>query len=322
MIMISRISILLFTISLLALACVENTISIRIHPDGQSYFKFHSYGDSLDIFNDDFIHPSGSMILTSSRGLGEDDNWIHTTEVILNDSVHIFTYDEDPSLGYKYNTRVSTSFFKTEYEFRLTFSGRMIKLEYPRLYSAMTSEELDSLYWAPETFTILMKKGLDDLSSKLLIENDLIFNDRLVNHIRNSFERIEDREILNRIKKNKATLLSELLQPFKVNDSLPIILAQAMQPHEDRLRKTIDLHDDTFIIKLLMPGQPHYTNANDIRKDTLIWNFGIDSLLHTDHNLMAKSVIYDFAPLQKLVIFISIILFLFMFFLMRRGLLW
>ena len=321
MIMIPRISILLFTISLLSLACVENIISIRIHPDGQSYFKFHSYGDSLDIFNDDFIHPSGPMILTYSRGLGEDDNWMHTTEVILNDSAHIFTYDEDPSLGYKYKTSISTSFFKTEYEFRLTFSGRMIKLQYPRLYSAMTSEKLDSLEWATEAFTILMKKGLDDLSSQSLIKNDLIFNDRLVNHIRNSFERIEGREILDRFQNDKATLLSELLRPFKVNASLPIMLAKAMQPHEDRLRKTIDLNDDTFIIKLLMPGQSHHTNANDIRNDTLIWDFGIDSLLHADHNLMAKSVIYDFAPLKKLII-ISIILLLFMFFLIKIGLLW
>ena len=318
--MISRISILLFAISLLSLACVENIISIKIHPDGQSYLKFHSYGDSLDIFNDDFIHPSRPMILMSSRGLGEDDNWTHTTEVMLNDSIHGFTFDEDPSLGYKYNTNVSTSFFKTEYEFRLTFSGRMIKLEYPRLYSAITSEKLDSLEWAPEAFTVLMKKGLDDLSRESLIENDLIFNDRLVNHVRNSFERIEGREVLNHIQKSKATLLSELLRPFKVNDSLTIMLANAMQPHEDRLRKTIDLHDDTFIIKLLMPGQPYHTNANEIRNDTLIWDFGIDSLLHTDHSLIAKSVIYDFTPLQKLVIFISIILFLFMFFFMRRGL--
>ena len=29
-------------------SCVENRIFIQIHPDGQSYFKFESHGDSTD----------------------------------------------------------------------------------------------------------------------------------------------------------------------------------------------------------------------------------------------------------------------------------
>ena len=36
-----------------------------------------------------------------------------------------------------------------------------------------------------------------------------------------------------------------------------------------------------------MPGQPLNTNATEIINDTLIWNFGIDSLLDGDYTLQA-----------------------------------
>jgi hypothetical protein len=68
-----------------------------------------------------------------------------------------------------------------------------------------------------------------------------------------------------------------------------------------------------------MPGQPFHTNATEINKDTLVWNFGIDSLLKNDYELMARSITYDFEPLQKLILGITIFLLL-MFFIIRMAL--
>ena len=85
----------LFTLSLivplLLPGCVENIISISIHPDGNSYIKFHSRGDSLDIFDNDFTHPIKTLYNRPQRELKQEssNNWFKTTEVFLEDSVHI-----------------------------------------------------------------------------------------------------------------------------------------------------------------------------------------------------------------------------------------
>ena len=70
---------------------------------------------------------------------------------------------------------------------------------------------------------------------------------------------------------------------------------------------------------MLMPGQPFLTNATGINKDTLVWDFGIDSLLHNDYEIRAKSIVYEFEQLQKLILKITILL-LFVFIIMRIAL--
>ena len=313
----------LFTLSLiiplLLPGCVENIISISIHPDGKSYFKFHSRGDSLDIFDNDFTHPTKTLYNRPQRELKEEslNNWFQTTEVFLDDSMHIFQIAGTPSLGYRYDNHILVSFFKKEYDFRMVFDGRKVKSEYPNLFfTMMNAQSLDSAGWAPEAFTILMKKGLEDLREDGIIENDYIYNERLVNHVKNTFAKLEDEDVMGFIRGNKETMISELLKPFKLDQELPKILSDAMEPHEEDLKGTLKLFDDRFTVKLLMPGQPLNTNATEIINDTLIWNFGIDSLLDEGYTLQANSIIYNFLPFQKLILTI-ITLLLFMFLLVR-----
>ena len=314
----------LFTLSLiiplLLPGCVENIISISIHPDGKSYFKFHSRGDSLDIFDNDFTHPTKTLYNRPQRELKEEslNNWFQTTEVFLDDSMHIFQIAGTPSLGYRYDNHILVSFFKKEYDFRMVFDGRKVKSEYPNLFfTMMNAQSLDSAGWAPEAFTILMKKGLEDLREDGIIENDYIYNERLVNHVKNTFAKLEDEDVMEFIRGNKETMISELLKPFKIDQEFPKILSDAMEPHEENLKGTLKLFDDRFTVKLLMPGQPLNTNATEIINDTLIWNFGIDSLLNEDYTLQANSIIYNFLPFQKLILTI-ITLLLFIFLLIRK----
>ena len=313
----------LFTLSLivplLSPGCVENIISISIHPDGKSYFKFHSRGDSLDIFDNDFTHPIKTLHNRPQRELKEENSnsWFQTTEVFLDDSLHIFQTAGKPSLGYKYESHVLVSFFKKEFDFRMVFDGRKTKSEYPNLFfTIINSQSLDSAGWAPEAFTTLMKKGLEDLRGDAIIEDDRMYNDRMVNHVKNTFEKVEDEDVMEFIRGNKETVISELLKPFKIDQEFPKMLSDAMEPHEEKLKGTLKLFDDRFTIKLLMPGQPLNTNATEIVNDTLIWNFGIDSLVDGDYTLQANSIIYNFLPFQKLILTI-ITLLLFMFLLVR-----
>ena len=139
----------------------------------------------------------------------------------------------------------------------------------------------------------------------------------MVNHVKNTFARVKNEDVMEFIRGNKETVISELLKPFKIDQEFPKILSDAMEPHEEKLKGTLKLFDDRFTIKLLMPGQPLNTNATETVNDTLTWNFGIDSLLDGDYTLQANSIIYNFLPFQKLILTI-ITLLLFTFLMIRK----
>ena len=86
--MLPRIKYHFLPIILIISSCVENRIFIQIHPDGQSYFKFESHGDSTDVLDNDYLHPNYLNSWSSSVKVNKNDddhNWIITTEGILLD---------------------------------------------------------------------------------------------------------------------------------------------------------------------------------------------------------------------------------------------
>ena len=82
-------------------------------------------GDSLDIYNNDFIHPYESEQWTSSYKKINDttDNWSFITEGSFLESNYIFIDSGKSNLGYRYEKNIIPSFFWVQYEFRLIFSG-------------------------------------------------------------------------------------------------------------------------------------------------------------------------------------------------------
>ena len=73
-------------------SCVENIIFIQVYPDGQTYFKFISTGDSTDINDQDFRHPfKDNVTVNSSSNITKTDSvWGITTEAIFKDSIFVF----------------------------------------------------------------------------------------------------------------------------------------------------------------------------------------------------------------------------------------
>jgi len=308
-------------IILILFSCVENRIFIQIHPDGQSYFKFESRGDSTDVLDNDYLHPSYLNGWSSSVKIikhDDDNNWVMTTEGILLDTSILFFHEDTIPLGYTFNRSVSEKWFSIEYIFSLTFSGRRIKENYPKLYEAILFEKPDSLYWLPEALTVLMKKGLDDVYSDSLSQKQNIWNQRLVNHLQNSFAKFTSMDELKNIQKDRKLFLTNLFKPFKIDPDLPSNLAFAMEKHEKILKSTLDLNDDSFEIKVIMPGQPIFTNANKVILDTLIWNFGLDSLLSDSYTLSGRSVIYTTDRYQKTLISIGILFLILMAILIKK----
>jgi hypothetical protein len=241
-----------------------------------------------------------------------------TTEGILLDTSILFFNEDTIPLGYAFNRSVSEKWFSIEYIFSLTFSGRRVKGNYPKLYEAILFEKPDSLYWLPEALTVLMKKGLDDIYSDSLSQKQNIWNQRLVNHLQNSFAKFTSMDDLKNIQKDRELFLTNLLKPFKIDPDLPRNLAFAMEKHEKILKSTLDLDDDSFELKVIMPGQPIFTNANKIIHDTLIWNFGLDSLLSDSYTLSGRSVIYTTDRYQKTLISVGILFLILMTILIKR----
>ena len=304
---------LYLSVSFMVFSCVENRIYINLHPDKQTYFKFESRGDSTDVFDQDFLHPKNIPGWNSLSKMVEKDaekNWFLITEGTLEKTSHVFFHNDRIPLGYSFNKNITKSWISTKYDFKLIFSGRRIETEYPILHEAIQSGKMDSLNWLPEALTILMHKGLEDIARDSLTPERSLWNKRLVNHLQNSFSHMTRIDDLEYIQSNREQFLADLLKPFNVNKDLPANLAQYMEKHEQILKASIDLNDDSFLIKLLMPGQTIFTNATSTKKDTLIWNFGLDSLLSDTYMLRARSIVYTIDRMQKTLISVGILLLL------------
>ena len=295
------------------ISCVENEITIQIFPDGKTHLKIVSIGDSTDIMDQDFEHPFYDDNNSSYEIYKIDSIWKAVTNIVIKDSS--FNFKPRDGLSFNFNLKYSAKAISNTYKFQMSLEGRNIKNEYPLLYNAITSNKLDSLVWLPEALTIIIDKALSDLEKNMTSDNIEIERPRLVNHFKNSFSRISTFEMLEEIQNNRDIYIRNTLKPFKVSQKFSDNLSRAMKVHEDRLKASLGLQDDNFVIKLLLPGEPISGNAMSMNKDTLIWKFGIDSLLNKNYDLHAASVITSKDKIQKnsiLVIFallmISIIL--------------
>ena len=300
----------------LCIACVETKIFIQLYPDGNAYFKFISRGDSTDVFNNDFVHPKNlnSWRTTNKKLVNKetgDDNWLLSTEGTNSDSIIFFIDDQETSLKYSFSQSIKKEFFTNEYSIAFFIQGSKIKQDFPRLYEAILVDNLDSLYWLPEVLTILMHKGLQDIAHDSLSTYQELWNQRLVNHLNNSFANITTLDDLEIIQNNREEYLTSLLRPFNVGQSFPGLLAKKMEKHETILKNALDLDDDAFIVKVKLPGKIISTNANTMINDTLKWEFTLDSLLSEDYILKANSITYSIEKLKISLISVLIILFIF-----------
>ena len=119
------------------ISCVENIIFIQVYPDGQTYFKFISTGDSTDINDQDFRHPfKDNITVNSSSNITKTDSvWTIITEAIYKDS--IFAFQPKYSLGFNFMRSEKITSLSSVYNFNIEFIGRTIKNNYPLLYLSL-----------------------------------------------------------------------------------------------------------------------------------------------------------------------------------------
>ena len=276
---------------LVNISCVENEITIQIFPDGQTHLKIVSIGDSTDIMDQDFEHPFYDDNNSSYEIYKTDSIWKAVTNIVIKDSS--FGFKPRNGLAFNFNLNFSAKAISNTYKFQMNLEGRNIKNEYPLLYNAITSNKLDSLVWLPEALTIIIDKALSDLEKNMTSDNIEIERPRLVNHFKNSFARIKSYEELQYIQKNRLEFIKTTIKPFKLDENFAIKLANKMKFYENHLTASLGLKDDSFLVKLLMPGEMFSTNALSMNQDTLVWKFGLESLLNDNYILSASSVKYS-----------------------------
>ncbi|MBT3961978.1 MAG: hypothetical protein HOK52_07775 [Candidatus Marinimicrobia bacterium] len=291
--------------------CVENIITIRIHPDGRSHIQFFSKGDSLDIFNHDFIHPSSPnwrSIFTTSTNEDGDIIWEKLTDGFIASNSIISQNISDHSIGYIIESSINKNWFSTTYEFKVTFPKLLDYRGTPLLSESLLTDKMDSIQWLPEALMSIIDSALTQLYKDTKITLPYR-QDRLSNHFKNTFAHIQSENLMDELHADRGLFLSRILKPFEQIDTLFISqLNTAMDPYESKLENIINLKDDQFKFRLITPGVVQSTNALAISNDTLKWEFGQNEFLNKPKILEATSRIYSIIDLQKTITFGLLIL--------------
>lgn len=292
-------------------SCVETIINVRIHPDGRFSMNFITKGDSTDVFDHDFPHPSGPEWLTSvakERG-DEDDVWIMSTKGILSGS-YIFTPRKDSLIALNYPIQIEKEdgYFATRYTLKNIFKGRQVYRKYPSFGISLQESDSDSTRWLDEAFYYICSQALKDLQNDHITRINEKMVERINNHIRNTLARVSQKELFDELE-NKQTFINQMLKPF--NNDLPqgygTLLNKSTDKYEEELRLTSNLQDDQFQYRVLMPGAVTSTNADTIINDTLMWSFGLQQYINDDYVIEAASIVYSPQRIQ-IAILISAVL--------------
>ncbi len=316
----NKFNILIFAFSgVLFTGCVETLISVRVHPDGRYTMNFLTRGDSTDVFNRDFPHPSGANWVTKIEKEHEekDDIWVMNTSGIAEGTL-LFTSREDSliALQHPIQIRRTDGFFTTRYTLRNVFKGRNVYLKYPAFGKSLQESDKDSTRWIDEAFYYMCSAGINDLQSDPETTIDPDLSERVINHIRNTLARVHQKKLFEELE-NKQYFIDQMLRPFQ-ND-LPVgysaLLSRATDIYEKELRLTSELQDDQFQYRVFMPGVITSTNADTISGDTLKWSFGLSEYINDDYIIEAASIVYSRQRIQIAILiaagFLLIILFLF-----------
>ncbi len=291
---------------------METTITIRVLPDAHYTMRFHSRGDSSDIFNDDFPHPVGENWSQSSmkEENGENDTWIQITHGLLSG------IQEFPSviksfipLNHTIQVEKTDGWIATQYKVDYIFSGRKAFQKYPEFAKQITGVFSDSTQWISEVLTYIVSRGMETLQlhEDTAIDPDLV--ERLQNHMRGYFTHIKEKDLFEELDQD---FLRKAFSPFigDISQNYLQSLSKAMAPFEKGLRVTSGLSDDGIKLHVFLPGLLTTHNADSVLGDTLQWSFGLDAFLNDDYRIQAKSIVYSQRQIQAVILGITVLVLL------------
>ena len=291
--------------------CVEHFIFINVKPDAGYKIEFISKGDSTDVFDDDFPHPTAgdkwAKHIWSDR-TKDDTTWIMETRGYIQSGVSFnILNDGIGSLIHPVNVNIKNRWISTLYTAQYIFKGREIYRKYPRLGESIeTSVSIDSVEWVTEALVYILSSALKDISRDRSSTITPFMVERITTHVRNYAERVRSKKIVIELSEEKIEFLKKLMRPFRDDLSYEFynILNKAMHQYEEEWRITTGLQDDIFHFHLTMPGLVTRSNADTIAGDTLKWTFELGDFAGDDHTMEAVSVIYNTKHIQRISLFL------------------
>ncbi|MFQ6678807.1 MAG: hypothetical protein ACE5D0_10920 [Fidelibacterota bacterium] len=319
-----KIKILILAIfGILFTGCVETLFSIKVFPDGRYSMFIRTQGDSTDVFNNDFPHPSGLAWTTKleKEQNENEDIWIMETNGIAEGAL-LFTSRDDSLIALQHPIQVQQTkgYFATRYTLRNEFKGRKVYLKYPALGKSLQERDMDSTRWLDEAFYYMCSAGFNNLQNDPETAIDQILSERVLNHIHNTLAHINQKNLFEEME-DKQPFIDQMLLPFQ--QELPIgysaILSKSTDIYEEELKLTTNLQDDQFQYWVFMPGVITTTNADTISGDTLKWSFGLNDYINDDYVIIAASIVYSNKRIQTAILFVSGIFLITLFLLYKRG---
>lgn len=306
-------SILILSCAFLSLQCVETLITIRVIPDGRYLMNFTTRGDSVDVFDNDFLHPRGSRWTTFTdkeiNSSNQDTIWIQKSEALLTDSSFFQTIPSPAPLTYPLVVKRERSLFSTTYKLNQTFTGRRAFQKYPEFAKSLENLDSDSTRWIAEALFYMVTQAMEDLQAQPEIAINRLLLERIQNHLRGIFYRVHEKSMFADLTAWEKFIRSSLgpFLPQLPERYLPALL-KSIRVYKDELTVTTGLRDDNFIYQALLPGQVTSTNADSIFGDTLKWYFTLDDFLNDDYQIQATSILYSARRIQTTILISALVI--------------
>ena len=291
--------IFLIILSLMLSSCTWNMIQISVFPDGNYSIVYESSGNTLDIENNDFLHPEDTAKWLTTLDKNSNNDIVKKTINVKPVKGKIAFIDEE-SLNYIINVEKKEYFFWDEYSFSSIVYDLEIDKKYPSIVNFLDIEG-DEISWILPAKKYIIKTSLLEYQDSLT--NDIFF-EKINNQITTYFDYVEKDSLIDKIDINSSLIIKDALNPM-VN-KLPKNFFLEIQPiidfHENEFEKNTALMNDYFLFNIELPGKMQRHNGEN-KEGILFWEIDFNEIATDNFEMYGKSII-----MKKWRILISIFL--------------
>lgn len=288
---------------MLITGCVEHIYHFQLHPDGGFDVQYFGKGSIDDFQDSDYLpHTGPEWTIRHNFEQPETDTHEYSAQAEFDTQTvfpgNFFQGDSIFSqslLNHQIHFDSRSWWVKTTYKFTGRFPGRNVTNRYPLTARLFNDEPADG--WAAEYLTFIFTETLDRCPVSYNLRP--IVTAELERWISENISGIADSLLVQDFYYLKRDGLDVLMRPLPVN--LYTVVDSVFKMLDDEGRITRGLADDNFEFRVLLPGDLEETNADTIRGDTLIWQFGLAGFLDNDLEMTAVSkVVY---PIRYRILF-------------------
>ena len=291
--------------------CVEHIFQINVSPMGSFIIQYNGTGDMEDLINSDFPVPNYHdwEIISNFEEMDESYVFSSRKEFQSNESIpnNYFQGDSIPKealLKHPMEIKNNNYYFLNTYNFKCKFLTRDVSTKYPKLADFINNKDNPPTGWIQEMFASLFIQTLD--ASDIGFNRYPIMKKNIETWINNTILSLEDSILFS----NFDTLKKEGLEILKsniINSNIDSIF----NFFEMEANTTLNLNDDVFSFKVILPGKLNSSNADSVSINTLFWQLSVSDFLDTDKLIFANSyVVHQKRLMIPIIILVAMIVYL------------